>query len=123
MPWKRHAGWAAAWIVIGGALRLWRLDAMEFKADEHAALTQAIEFLSRTPFTEGWLPAHGMISSNFVHNAPLFTWIVALFWMIVPSPLFVAGCIAAINTACLIPLWLWARRTLDEPRALLTVAV
>ena len=110
------------WVAIGGVLRFWNLDVMEFKGDEREALNLARDLLSRAPFTAGWPPAHGMISSNYVHNAPLFTWIIALFWLMVPNPEFVASCIAALNTACLVPLWTWARRTLDDRRALLIVA-
>src|SRR5262245_65804282 len=72
---------AFALIAIGAALRLVRLDAMEFKADEQEALRLAAQLLADRPWASSnpW-PAHGMLSSNGVANAPLFTWIVAAAW-------------------------------------------
>lgn len=124
MPWKRHDTYAAIWIAIGGALRLWRLDAMEFKTDEREALTLALDLLAKAPWTTGHgFPTHGMVSSNHVFNPPLFTWVIAAFWSLVSNPVGVAACIAVTNTVFLIPLWLWAKRTLTESSALLTVAI
>src|SRR5207237_6897834 len=68
-------------------------------------------------------PTHGMTSSAGVGNAPLFTWIVAAAFAPTRSPLAVAGLIALVNAACLYPLWRWARRRMDDTRALLTTAL
>ena len=65
-----------------------------------------------------------MVSSNAgVHNPPLFTWIIAALWAPTHDPVAVARLIALINVLCLYPLWRWARRRMDESRALLTLAL
>ena len=97
---------------------------MEFKGDEQEALRLAAQIVAQPPVMSGApLPAHGMVSSNFVFNAPLFTWIVAAFWSLTRDPVGVTSLIALVNTGCLIPLWLWARRHMDDSRALLTLAI
>jgi hypothetical protein len=115
---------AFALIAVGAALRLWRLDAMEFKRDEQEALRLAVQFLADRPLSSphAW-PTHGMLSSNGIANAPLFTWIVAAAWVPARDPVGVARVIAVINTLCLYPLWRWARRRIGEHRALLMLAV
>lgn len=115
---------AVALVAIGAALRLYRLDAMEFKRDEQEALNLAIRFLADRPWSSprGW-PTHGMLSSNGVANAPLFTWIVAAAWVPTRDPVAVARAIALANTLCLYPLWCWARRRMGEGKALLTLAI
>jgi hypothetical protein len=121
---KRTVAPAAVLIAIGAFLRLYGLEWMEFKGDEQEALTLGTNLIRDHPWSSAapW-PAHGMISSAQVHNAPLFTWIVALFWALTHHPVGVAALIALVNTFCLIPLWLWARRHMDEGHALLTLAV
>jgi dolichyl-phosphate-mannose-protein mannosyltransferase len=110
--------------VLGAALRLYRLDAMEFKFDEQQGLTLAAQLLADRPWATGtsW-PTHGMVSSHGVGNAPLFTWIVALLWSVAGNPVGVVALIAAMNAGCLYPLWRWARRHMDEERALLMLAI
>lgn len=97
---------------------------MEFKADEHIALALAHDLLSGWHWSADspW-PALGMQSSGSVANGPLFVWVVAAFWRLTPHPVGVAALVALANIASLIPLWLWARRRLDEQRALLTLAI
>jgi hypothetical protein len=109
---------------IGAWLRVHGLQAMEFKADERTSLELAIQFIEAHPWSSAapW-PSHGMLSSNGVGNAPLMTWIVAPLWAVTHHPVGVAGLIAVINALCLIPLWLWALRKMDEHRALLTLAI
>jgi hypothetical protein len=113
-----YAAAALALVVVGGWLRLHDLPSMEFKFDEQNALVLASEI--------GWSrstwPNHGMLSSGGVGNAPLFTWIVAAMRRITPDPIGVTAAIAAINTLCLLPLWLWALRRMDHTRALLLLA-
>jgi hypothetical protein len=115
---------ASLLLVIGAWLRLHGLQAMEFKADERESLELAIQFINNHPWSSAapW-PSHGLISSNGVGNAPLFTWIVAAFWTLTHHPVGVTALIAVINTLCLVPLWLWAQRRMDEHRALLTLAI
>ncbi|MGH9199951.1 MAG: hypothetical protein ACRD2A_01795 [Vicinamibacterales bacterium] len=109
---------------IGAWLRFHDLQAMEFKADERTSLELAIQFIAAHPWSspEPW-PSHGMLSSNGVGNTPLFTWIVAPLWALTHHPVGVTALIAAINAVCLIPLWFWAQRRMDAPRALLTLAI
>ena len=84
---------------------------MEFKWDEQEALNQSMRFLDDRLWASfrTW-PTHGMLSSNRVGNAPLFTWIVAGVWAVFPNPVAVAAFVAVVNVLCLYPLWLWARR-------------
>ncbi len=115
---------ALALMLIGGALRLYRLDVMEFKADEQEALKLSIAFLADRPWsTDASFPAHGMPTSNTVPLPPLYTWIVAALWVPTRDPIGVATIIALLNTLCLYPLWRWARRRTDENRALLILAI
>jgi hypothetical protein len=97
---------------------------MEFKRDEQEALNLAMGLLIEHPwFSPRSWPTHGMLSSNGVANAPLFTWIIAAIWAPTRDPVAVARFVALINALCLYPLWLWARRHMDEYRALLTLAI
>jgi hypothetical protein len=111
-------------VAVGTWLRFHRLDAFEFKRDEVEALNLSIRFIADHPWSSSasW-PTHGMLSSNGVPNAPLFTWIVAAVWAPTRDPSTVTGVIALANALSLYPLWLWARRHMDERRALLALAV
>lgn len=116
---------AAVIIVAGACLRLYDLAAMEFKGDEQEGLNLAMRLLADRPWSSGLpFPTHGIVSSNAgVHNPPLYTWIIAALWAPTRDPVAVARLIAIINVICLYPLWLWARRRMDEPRALVTLAL
>lgn len=109
---------------MGAGLRLYDLAAMEFKGDEQEALNLAMRLLADHPWSSGrpW-PTHGMVSSNVVHNPPLYTWIMAALWAPTQDAVTVTRLIALINVLCLYPLWLWARRRMDDYRALLTLAL
>jgi hypothetical protein len=122
---KLHTAAAASAIwVIGAWLRLYGLHTMEFKGDERISLELAIQFINDHPWSSSqpW-PSHGLISSNHIGNAPLFIWIVAPLWALAHHAVGVTAIIAAINALCLVPLWFWARRRMDEPRALLVLAI
>jgi hypothetical protein len=115
---------ALALMLIGGALRLYRLDVMEFKADEQEALKLSMALLADRPWaSDRPFPAHGMPTSNTVPLPPLYTWLVAALWAPTRDPIGVATLIALINSLCLYPLWRWARRRTDENRALLILAI
>jgi hypothetical protein len=115
---------AFALIAVGAALRLARLDAMEFKRDEQEWLTLAIRLLAdRLWASPSTWPTYAIASSNGVAIPPLFTWILAAAWASTRDPVAVARVIAAINVVCLYPLWLWARRRLDDVPALLTLGI
>ena len=120
-PWK---AWAALAIAIGAALRLYALDAMEFKGDERESLWLAQQLIAEHPWSSSapW-PAYGLISSNGVGNAPLFTWIIAALWAVTRHPVWLTTAIAVLNVVTLYPLWCWARRRMDEFRALMTLAI
>jgi hypothetical protein len=115
---------AFALIAVGAVLRLVRLDAMEFKRDEQEILQLALQLLADRPWLSGhgW-PQHGIMSSNGVPNAPLFTWIVAALWAPVRDPVKAVRLIAIINILSLYPLWRWARRQMSEEAALMTLAI
>ena len=97
---------------------------MEFKADEQEALRLSMEFLADRPWSSDRpFPAHGMPTSNTVALPPLYTWLVAALWAPTRDPIGVATIIALLNTLSLYPLWRWARRRMDERRALVTLAI
>jgi hypothetical protein len=115
---------AFALIAIGALLRLVRLDAMEFKRDEVEILQLALQLLSDRPWSSGhgW-PVHGIMSSNGVPNAPLFTWIVAALWAPMHDAIGAVRLIAILNVVSLYPLWRWTRRHTTEAAALITLAI
>lgn len=111
-------------IVVGAWLRLYDLAAMEFKGDEQEGLNLAMRLLNDHPWSSALpFPTHGMVSSNVVYNPPLYTWIIAALWAPTHDPVAVARLIALVNVACLYSLWRWARRRMDDSRALLTLAL
>ncbi|MBI3494016.1 MAG: hypothetical protein HY047_19895 [Acidobacteria bacterium] len=120
-----RTAWAVFGLLVLGALfRLYGLTAMEFKGDEQEALNLGIGLLEQHPWSSTHpFPTQGMLSSNGVANAPLFTWIVAAAWAATRGPVAVTRLVALTNVACLYPLWLWARRRMDDGRALLTLAL
>jgi hypothetical protein len=111
-------------VAVGALLRVSHLGLMEFKSDEQEALRLGIRLLDEHPWSSdhSW-PAHGMISSSHVANAPLFNWIMALFWVLTGTPIGATALVGLINGISLYPLWLWARRRFDEQRALLMLAI
>ena len=126
---QRATGWPAAIcaaiiITTGAALRLFALDAMEFKGDERESLLHAMRLIDEHPWSSDKpFPAYGLISSNGVGNAPLFTWIIAALWAPTRDPLWVTGLIALVNVVTLYPFWRWARRRLDEFSGLIALAI
>ena len=97
---------------------------MEFKGDEQEALRLAVQLIADHPWSSAapW-PTHGMMSSNGVGNAPLFTWLVAAAWAVFENPVWVARWIAIANVVCLYPLWRWARKHMSETAALMTLVI
>lgn len=119
--WK---AWATLVIAVGAALRLYGLSAMEFKGDERESLLLAQRLIADHPWSSAQpFPAYGLISSNGVGNAPLFTWIIAALWALTHHPVTLTAAIAILNVITLYPLWRWARRRMDEFRALITLAI
>lgn len=117
----RRLEWVAATAIvgIGGWLRLRGLSSMEFKYDEQQALVLA----ARVGLAPSQWPTHGMLSSNGIPNAPLFTMILAAMRLVGDHPVTVAALVATINTLCLVPLWLWLRRQMDGSRALIALGI
>lgn len=91
-------------VVLGVAAlaRLWRLDLMEFKADEAEACRLALQVIAGLaghlrpgqPF-----PLVGLLSSVGVPNPPLFIYLLALPLALWRDPLAAAGFIALANVA------------------------
>jgi Dolichyl-phosphate-mannose-protein mannosyltransferase len=124
VPPKRVHYAAAALVIAGGALRLYAPWAIEFRRDEIEALDLGIRLLRDQPWSSPnpW-PEHGMLSSNEVANAPLFNWVMAAFWAVTHHPVGATALVAILNTVALYPFWRWARRHLDDERALLSLAL
>ncbi|HEX8030045.1 MAG TPA: hypothetical protein VF491_16340, partial [Vicinamibacterales bacterium] len=121
--WQWRAS-AALVIAAGAVLRLYALDAMEFKGDERESILHAATFIADHPWSSSkpW-PVIGLMSSNGVGNAPLFTWIIAALWAPTRHPVGVTAAIAIINVLALYPVWRWARRCMDEFRALIALGI
>lgn len=92
-------------IVIGAAaVRLWRLDLMEFKGDEATACRLALHALGYSePGVGRFFPTAGLTSSVGIPNPPLFVYFVALPLAIARSPLAAATAVAAAN---IVAVWL-----------------
>lgn len=118
-PWL-----VAALLLVGAWLRLRGMPEMEFKRDEQEAVRMGLQLLADRPWsTSAPWPTHGMPSSNYIGNAPLFTWLVAAGWAALGDPVALTRVVAVINAGCLFPLWLWARRRMSETAALMTLAI
>lgn len=120
---RREAVLVSLLLLIALWLRLRGLVHMEFKGDEKQALQLGINLLTDRPWTTVALwPRNGMLSSNAIANAPLFNHIMALFWGLTHDPVGATRLVALCNWAALGPLYVWARRMIGPPRALLLLA-
>ena len=91
-------------VAVAAFTRLFRLDLMEFKADEAEACRLALHVLGYgEPGVGRFFPTQGLASSVGVPNAPLFIYLVALPLAVVRSPIAVAVAIAASN---IVAVWL-----------------
>lgn len=115
---------AIAVVILGCALRVARLDLMEFKGDEQEALNLGIRLLADQPWaTDAPWPRHGMLSSNNVANAPLFNWLMAAAWWLTSHPVRATALVGLLNGVSLYPLWRWAAARLDRERAFLLLSI
>ena len=73
-------------VALAATLRLARLDLMEFKADEAAAIAIAAPIVNG-----GHWPEVGLVSSVGIHNPPLFLYLVAVAMAVSFNPEFVTG--------------------------------
>jgi Dolichyl-phosphate-mannose-protein mannosyltransferase len=114
---------AFALIALGVTLRVARLDLMEFKGDEQAALNLGLQLLNDRPWSTFVVPRHGMLSSQHIANAPLFNWLMALFWALTEHPVGATALVALSNGIALYPLWKWAERRCGRERALVFLGI
>jgi Dolichyl-phosphate-mannose-protein mannosyltransferase len=92
----------AVLLLVAAGVRLWRLDLMEFKADEAQACQLALQVVDglrgRLPAGHG-IPLVGLRSSVGVPNPPLFIYLLALPLTLWRDPLAAAVFIALSNVA------------------------
>ncbi len=110
-------------IAAGLLLRVARLDLMEFKGDEQEALNLGIQLLNDRPWSTFVVPQYGMPSSHHIANAPLFNWLMAVFWALTKHPVGATALVAVVNAITLYPLWRWAERRFGSERALVFLGV
>jgi hypothetical protein len=88
-------------LAVAAFVRLWRLDLMEFKADEAGACRLAFQVIDslrgRAPGQP--FPLTGLMASVTVPNPPLFIYLLALPLFVLPDPLAAAAFIALSNVA------------------------
>ena len=94
----------AAILAVAAFVRFFRLDLMEFKADEANACRLALHVLGYSePGIGRFFPTAGLTSSVGIPNPPLFVYLVAIPLRVVRSPLAAAAAIATVN---LVAIWL-----------------
>jgi hypothetical protein len=79
-------------VVLAAVARLWRLDLVEFKADEASALRITEDMLRL-----GHFPETGMLSSQGILQAPHLMYLLAPMVAITRDPALVSGAIAVLN--------------------------
>ncbi len=88
----RHAILPIAILILAAVLRLWNLDATEFKYDEARVANLAAEFVDT-----GVPPLRGMGSSAGVDNPPLAVYLIALPVLLTRDPLLVTAFVVLVN--------------------------
>lgn len=90
----RHLSTVAliAILLLAAFLRLWNLDATEFKYDEATVCNLAAQFVDT-----GLPPVRGMGSSVGIDNPPLMIWLMSLPVLLSRDPLIASGFVALLN--------------------------
>jgi 4-amino-4-deoxy-L-arabinose transferase-like glycosyltransferase len=96
-------------LAVAALARWWRLDLMEFKADEAQACRLAYQVIDALR-GDAPLPLTGLMASVTVPNPPLFIYILALPLLVWPNPLAAALFIAGANVAAVAVCYLIGRR-------------
>jgi hypothetical protein len=109
-------------LVLAAGMRLWRLDLMEFKADEAQACQLALQVVDDLRGAGHPFPLVGLLSSVGVPNPPLFIYLVALPLFFFRDPLAAAACIAVSNVAAVGLCYLVGRRYFSPFVALASAA-
>jgi hypothetical protein len=116
----------AAILAVAAVVRLWRLDLMEFKADEAQACRLALAVVDHlrgaAPAGQAF-PLVGLLSSVGVPNPPLFIYLLALPLAVVRDPLAAAAAIALSNVAAVGLCYLIGRRYFSPFVALTSAAL
>ncbi len=102
-------------VLLGGYLRLARLDLMEFKEDEWMMHSAAVEQ------AQGDLKLRGLLSSVAVPNPPVAVYLFSLPALLSADPVIMAALPALLNTLALIVGYLLARMWMSRPAALLAM--
>ncbi|MBN1936465.1 MAG: glycosyltransferase family 39 protein [Anaerolineae bacterium] len=79
-------------LLLAAFLRLWNLDATEFKYDEATVCNLAAQFVDT-----GLPPVRGMGSSVGIDNPPLTIWLMSLPVLLSRDPLIASGFVALLN--------------------------
>jgi 4-amino-4-deoxy-L-arabinose transferase-like glycosyltransferase len=83
-----------ATLLVAALLRLWNLDATEFKYDEARVANLAAQFVDT-----GIPPLRGMGSSAGIDNPPLAVYLISLPVLVTRDPLFVTAFVVLLNLA------------------------
>jgi hypothetical protein len=93
-------------VLLAAVARLWRLDLVEFKADEASALRLTEDMLRL-----GHFPETGMLSSQGILQAPHLMYVLAPLVQLTRDPALVSGGIALWNVAAVLATgwlaWRW----------------
>ena len=81
-------------LLVAALLRLWNLDATEFKYDEARVANLAAQFVDT-----GIPPLRGMGSSAGIDNPPLAVYLISLPVLVTRDPLFVTAFVVVLNLA------------------------
>lgn len=101
-------------LLLAAFLRLWNLDATEFKYDEATVCNLAAQFVD-----SGLPPIRGMGSSVGIDNPPLMIWLMSLPVLFSRDPLIVSGFVALLNVAAVWGCYALGKRYWGEGAGLL----
>lgn len=117
--WRRAERWLPALLVgLAALLRLLRLNLAEYRGDDDDMVTAATQALH-----QGWLQAHGLISSIPIDNGPIAMWLLMLPLAVTSSLLVAQVWVALLNIGSVALCYHAVRTTWNRPLALVTTAL
>lgn len=102
----------AAILLFAAALRLSRLDLIQFDFDDGITCIYGAQML------EGKFHLAGLRTSLLFYNPPLFLYLTALPMVVSRNPMFIAGCVALLNTGAILFVWRAGRKCWGVPAGL-----
>src|SRR6185437_4180963 len=105
-------------VPVAALLRLYRLNLAEYRGDDDDMVTAATQALH-----QGWLQAHGLISSIPIDNGPVGMWLLMLPLAITSSLLVAQVWVALLNVGSVALCYHVVRTTWNRPLALVATAL